>query len=759
MSTVAFTAIKDLRITLLRLEVDPDSVSFTSFGDTSVDPEITEQLRLVLVHRLGVMPHPLVNDFAADRFRSLVAPSGESGVCHPLALGPSAPTGSIASIQQLLLAGRDLAVAVSREHVLSQVQPSLDALKAAPPPPFTVSAWWFTGTYTVSIGTATATWSALATPPPGFDPVGVITLTIGGAATTGSIFPNASFSVTHDLWALFDPATETLTVVSGGPPAVSAHVNGIFGGLVHNRVGGEVTKAYNNALGSMLAQATAKLQGALAQKQKLVTQIKTLDAAGDAHFESAESLADGFILRGRIELSPRHGMLVKVEALPDYDGGYTALHSWVPGGYIVNYQWRWYLTTGPISAGTAPDGSDSFDDRFILKPTSPDKMPGMPIYDGSGDPPHVPWGQICVIVKGFVLDPVTGLEHGVDNFSAVFRERQCLYVVPPVPVVPAPLGARKIPRRWWSLWAVPAGSGGGAADHRVAAYVEAPRGAAPAFNVLLHYLHDRASTASLVAVATGIRDAARADAGLLVAVVLRAGLLEDGGPEMTAALGSFAERLGYLPMVTEDVQEGWASDLGAPGPLRGTSTTIVDASGRKAWQHEGPADAATIAAALRAHLRPSPAPRATLVQPAVGTGQMAPRFFIEPSAGEWLELGHLHGRRVVVTFIQAWARPCVAQLRRLERLQERFRQSGVTTVALVDDASPEAARAFARDHRLSFTVSADPDGAVARSFGISAWPTTVMIDEEGRITDVEVGADGGALDALAREAGVGREPR
>ena len=47
-------------------------------------------------------------------------------------------------------------------------------------------------------------------------------------------------------------------------------------------------------------------------------------------------------------------------------------------------------------------------------------------------------------------------------------------------------------------------------------------------------------------------------------------------------------------------------------------------------------------------------------------------------------------------------------------------------------------------------MSADPEGEIARRFGIIVWPTTVTIDARGRIADVEMGADGGALDALAR---------
>ena len=48
-------------------------------------------------------------------------------------------------------------------------------------------------------------------------------------------------------------------------------------------------------------------------------------------------------------------------------------------------------------------------------------------------------------------------------------------------------------------------------------------------------------------------------------------------------------------------------------------------------------------------------------------------------------------------------------------------------------------------------VGADPDGAISNRFGVRAWPTTLTLDEEGRLFGVEMGADGGALAALSRD--------
>jgi peroxiredoxin len=750
-STVTSTGIRDRALTFLVLEVDPDSISFTSFGDPSADPQITEQARLVMARQMWVKPHPLVNDFMADHFLTLVGPGGETAVAHPLGTGSSPPVGDIESVRQLFLAGEDFAVAVTSSYVLSQVQPALDALKSAPPQTFTVTVRLFifkviSATYTVTIETATAKWSALAAAPPGLDPVGVITLSISGAAATPSdAFPNATFDVTHDLWVLFDPVMETLSVVSGGAPVVSAHVNGPAGKLAEGTVENEVAKQYNAQLTSILSQATTKLQTAIDQKQKLIIQLQSLDAAANADFNAAESRGDGFVLRGFITLTVRYPVVVKLHKLQD-DSGYTALSCWIPGGHIDTYGWRWYFTTAPVAGAAPPDGTASFDDRFVLQPSGP--MPGLPIYDGSGNPPKVPWGQICLVYKGRVVDPVTGLERTVDNQSGPARQQQCLYVLPPPPTPPAPW--TKGARRWWALWQVVTGKVSDALDEQVAGYFEArPRGG-PTVNTLVHYLGDAAAAASLPALAAGLRAADRPDAGLVVAVVLREGLLRQHSPELRAALSAFAARVDTWPMVTEDVQGGWGTDLGVPPGHRGSAILLIDPSGARAWQSEGAVDAEALTAALREHLRPCAAPRPAPVQLPFRTGQPAPAVYLELAVDRWVELRALRGRPVILTFVQAWARPCIAQLRRLERLQSRDNPEPATAIAIVDGATSADARALARAHGLSFTVSADPEGEIARRFGIIVWPTTVTIDAGGRIADVEIGVDGGALDALTR---------
>ena len=64
----------------------------------------------------------------------------------------------------------------------------------------------------------------------------------------------------------------------------------------------------------------------------------------------------------------------------------------------------------------------------------------------------------------------------------------------------------------------------------------------------------------------------------------------------------------------------------------------------------------------------------------------------------------------------------------------------VITVASRSEG-PEAIQAHLREEGLegAFPVVADPSGAIARAWGVSAYPTTFAIDAEGGIVAVSVG--------------------
>lgn len=92
---------------------------------------------------------------------------------------------------------------------------------------------------------------------------------------------------------------------------------------------------------------------------------------------------------------------------------------------------------------------------------------------------------------------------------------------------------------------------------------------------------------------------------------------------------------------------------------------------------------------------------------------------------------------VVLTFIFLRAAKCEPQLDRIERLKRRF--PGVQFVGVVSgEDRPRVAR-LVREHRWSFPVAVDPDGALSNVYRVSGCPTTTFAYRGGKVYGTRLG--------------------
>jgi peroxiredoxin len=105
---------------------------------------------------------------------------------------------------------------------------------------------------------------------------------------------------------------------------------------------------------------------------------------------------------------------------------------------------------------------------------------------------------------------------------------------------------------------------------------------------------------------------------------------------------------------------------------------------------------------------------------------------------ERLVLPRLCGQPVLLLFWKSWSRPCLTELRRLQRVQDEASE-GPVIVAVGDGEQPERVREIAQEHGLRFTLVPDPTSELARRYRVACWPTTVWIDEQGLIQRVHFG--------------------
>lgn len=82
------------------------------------------------------------------------------------------------------------------------------------------------------------------------------------------------------------------------------------------------------------------------------------------------------------------------------------------------------------------------------------------------------------------------------------------------------------------------------------------------------------------------------------------------------------------------------------------------------------------------------------------------------------------------------------ELPRLQKLYEAYRSQGFEVVAVEAFRDTKQATAFIKDKGLSFTLlenGAEDAEVVSSVFGISSYPTSLLVDREGRVLYAHVG--------------------
>jgi thiol-disulfide isomerase/thioredoxin len=107
--------------------------------------------------------------------------------------------------------------------------------------------------------------------------------------------------------------------------------------------------------------------------------------------------------------------------------------------------------------------------------------------------------------------------------------------------------------------------------------------------------------------------------------------------------------------------------------------------------------------------------------------------------GKPLLLKNLRGQALVINFWATWCEPCREEMPSLAQLAQS--QSGKLRVLAVNfKESPATVGQFVAATGLTLPTLRDPDGALARAWGIRVFPSTVLIGADGQVRSVVRGA-------------------
>ncbi|MBS0209502.1 MAG: DUF2092 domain-containing protein [Planctomycetes bacterium] len=119
----------------------------------------------------------------------------------------------------------------------------------------------------------------------------------------------------------------------------------------------------------------------------------------------------------------------------------------------------------------------------------------------------------------------------------------------------------------------------------------------------------------------------------------------------------------------------------------------------------------------------------------------APDFSVKLLGGDELKLSKHKGKEVVVLdFWATWCGPCVQALPAIIEVTDSFKDKGVVFYAVNLQEDADTIRPFLEEKKLKPTVAMDSDGSVANSYGVEGIPQTVIIDKDGTVRVVHVGA-------------------
>lgn len=97
-----------------------------------------------------------------------------------------------------------------------------------------------------------------------------------------------------------------------------------------------------------------------------------------------------------------------------------------------------------------------------------------------------------------------------------------------------------------------------------------------------------------------------------------------------------------------------------------------------------------------------------------------------------LDLARYTGQVVLLDFWASWCAPCRESFPWMAQMLGTYGERGLVVVAVNLDEDPEAAARFLKGVPQKFVHLQDPTGRLAEAFGLTAMPTSILFDREGR---------------------------
>lgn len=114
-------------------------------------------------------------------------------------------------------------------------------------------------------------------------------------------------------------------------------------------------------------------------------------------------------------------------------------------------------------------------------------------------------------------------------------------------------------------------------------------------------------------------------------------------------------------------------------------------------------------------------------------GGATPPLVLKDLNGKTHDLKQYRGKVVLINFWATWCPPCRAEMPSMQRLKTKMAGKPFVILA-VDMGETEAeVKAYIRQIKTDFTVLLDKDGRALKAWNVFAFPTSYVVDAQGKI--------------------------
>jgi thiol-disulfide isomerase/thioredoxin len=120
-------------------------------------------------------------------------------------------------------------------------------------------------------------------------------------------------------------------------------------------------------------------------------------------------------------------------------------------------------------------------------------------------------------------------------------------------------------------------------------------------------------------------------------------------------------------------------------------------------------------------------------------GKSVGDFALTDLEGETIYLSDYQGKYVLLNAWATWCPPCRAEMPDLNKFHQTHQDKGFEILAINAGETRDMAAQFADSLGLGFKVVLDSDGTVLNGLGITGFPTSILIDPEGKVAMIHIG--------------------